>query len=158
MRVNKFRPHVLVLPEDRANSEIATGFQLSLDSPSRIQVLPEAGGWHKVLDIFRSDHIGDMNRVPNRYMILLIDFDGDGTRFDDARRCIPPHLSDRVFILGTWTEPDKLKSGLGSYEQIGAGLARDCRQDTGGIWSHELLRHNDTELARLRQRVRPILF
>jgi hypothetical protein len=37
-------------------------------------------------------------------------------------------------------------------------MARDCRDDTDNIWRHELLQHNAGELARLRQRVRPILF
>jgi hypothetical protein len=37
-------------------------------------------------------------------------------------------------------------------------MAQDCRDETGTIWGHELLRHNAGELARLRDHVRPILF
>jgi hypothetical protein len=29
--VNKYQPHFLVLPEDRANSQVANGFLLNLD-------------------------------------------------------------------------------------------------------------------------------
>ncbi len=36
--------------------------------------------------------------------------------------------------------------------------AQDCREDTDTIWGHDLLRHNASELARLRHQVRPILF
>jgi hypothetical protein len=59
-------------------------------------------------------------------MVLLIDFDGQASRVDDAKRTIPERLSDRVFILGAWTTPERLKSvGLGTYETIGSALARD---------------------------------
>jgi hypothetical protein len=55
-------------------------------------------------------------------------------------------------------EPEDLKPELGSYETIGSALAQDCREETDTTWNHELLRHNSEELARLRVRVRPILF
>lgn len=46
--LNKYLPHVFVLPGDRANREIAIGFRLALDpsSAARIQVLAEVGGWN----------------------------------------------------------------------------------------------------------------
>ena len=92
-------------------------------------------------------------------MILLIDFDGNSDRLKLARLRIPQHLSDRVFVLGVLTEPEKLKSaGLGTYEIIGREIATKCRENADAIWSHELLRHNAGEVARLRQHVRPILF
>jgi len=55
------------LPEDRANRQIANGFQMALDwqVQGRIQVLPEAGGWSKVLDVFESDHIRAMDNNGN---------------------------------------------------------------------------------------------
>jgi hypothetical protein len=124
-----------------------------------VHIQEVAGGWLKVMEHFVSDHIADMTNVQDRYMILLIDFDGDGRRMEAAKRHIPQHLSDRVFILGTLTEPEDLKASRKSpYEQIGAAMALDCRQDTDTIWSHELLQHNAGELTRLRQPVRPILF
>lgn len=53
MSVNKYRPHVFVLPEDDANRQIAIGFSLDegLDARS-IQVLPSVGGWTRVRDEF----------------------------------------------------------------------------------------------------------
>jgi len=65
---------------------------------------------------------------------------------------------DRVFILGAWTEPEDLKADLGSYETIGLAMAKDCREETNRIWRHDLLRHNTSEIDRLRRLVRPILF
>jgi len=161
MGVNKNQPHVFVLPEDDANYQLATGFRLSLDWSvlGRIRVLPVAGGWLRVLERFLSDLVVDMERYPDRFTVLLIDFDGDAGRLNTAKNRIPDNLTERVFILGAWSEPEELKkAGLGSYEAIGSAMAQDCRDGTGTTWDHELLRHNAGELARLRERVRSILF
>src|SRR5216684_4359109 len=72
---------------------------------------------------------------------------------------IPERLSDRVFILGALTEPENLKSaGLGSYKTIGKAISKDCREETDTLWGHDLLRPNASEISRLREHVRPILF
>jgi hypothetical protein len=161
MSVNKHRPHVVVLPEDDANRQLAIGFVLELD-PSvlrNIQVLEVAGGWKVLLNRFESDQVADMAKYPDRYMVLLIDFDGKAERLSYATGKIPAHLRDRVFVLGALSEPEALRGALpGSYETIGKMLAKDCREETDAIWSHDLLLHNASELSRLRQRVRPILF
>jgi hypothetical protein len=100
-----------------------------------------------------------MDRYPNRFMVLLIDFDGHEDRLAYAKKVIPERLTERVFILGVLTEPEDLKrAGLGSYETIGQDLAKECREETDAIWAHELLRHNSGEIDRLRGRVRPFLF
>jgi hypothetical protein len=154
---NNYRPHFKVLPEDDANRQMANGFVLEF--PTRqIQILPVAGGWLRTVECFNSDHVGYMESLPNRFMILLIDFDGQETRLEEVRARIPAHLTQRVFILGAWTDPEALKGDLGPYETIGLKLAIDCREDTDTTWGHALLRHNAAELARLREQVRPILF
>jgi hypothetical protein len=99
-----------------------------------------------------------MDRYPARFIVLLIDFDGREDRLQDAKTRIPERLSDRVFILGAFSEPEALKANLGYYETIGLAMARDCREATNTTWGHDLLRHNATELDRLREHVRPILF
>lgn len=160
MSVNRYQPHVLVLPEDDANRQIANGFHLQIDLAlqRRMQVLPVAGGWNDVLDQFRSEHISELTRHPNRVMVLLIDCDGDADRRRVAKTSIPPTLTERVFILGVLTEPEQLKPDLGSYEQIGSALASDCRDGTNQTWGHHLLQHNASEIDRLRASVQPILF
>lgn len=161
MSVNKYQPHALILPEDDANRQIANGFQLSLPQSAlkTVQVLPPADGWREVLIRFESDHVAYMDRNVHRSIILLIDFDEDSTRLDVVRNCIPQRLRDRVFVLGAWNEPEKLKSeGLGTYEQIGSAVGEGCREDNQKVWDHRLLRHNEGELRRLREHVRPILF
>jgi len=159
MSVNKDRPHVLVLPEDKANLQLATGFHLEVASIRQMQVLSVAGGWNAVLELFQSDHVSEMDRHPLRFMVLLIDFDSKEDRLNDAKAAIPNHLTDRVFILGVWSEPEALrKATLDSYETIGGKLAKDCREETDTTWQHDLLKHNVSEFDRLREHVRPILF
>lgn len=159
MSVNKYLPHVLVLPEDDANRQLANGFQLdqSLET-RRIQVLPEARGWENVLNCFEAVHLQEMDRYPCRLMVLLIDFDGRNERLDRAKAIIPERLKERVFVLGAWTEPEELRQNLGSYETIGRAMAEDCRNNTEKTWTHRLLSHNASELDRLRTHVRPVLF
>ena len=71
----------------------------------------------------------------------------------------PPVACDMLVSVGTLTEPEALKSaGLGSYETIGKALAKDCREAADTTWGHPLLRHNASEINRLSQHVRQILF
>jgi len=159
MSVNKHRPHVLVLPEDDADRQLANGFHLALGSPRQIQVLPEIGGWGKVLDRFNSDHVRDMSGLPHRSVVLVIDFDGDLSRLEKAKESIPVELADRVFVIGVLSEPEVLKADLCcSLEAIGVAMASDCREGTSTTWGHPLLQHNAGEIERLHRRVRPVLF
>jgi len=69
--MNKYRPHVLVLPEDDANRQIANGFLLwpSLKDQN-IQILPSAGGWTAVRDKLHT-LLPDISKYPDRIMVLL---------------------------------------------------------------------------------------
>jgi hypothetical protein len=160
MSVNKDLPHVMVLPEDDANRQLANGFWQEVDWNRQrpMQVLAEAGGWNEVLALFRSEHVSYMDRWPSRFMVLLIDFDSKEDRLNNAKAAIPERLADRVFVLGAWSEPEALRADLGPYEKIGSDMAKDCRDGTDTTWGHRLLRHNAGELDRLRQHVGPILF
>jgi hypothetical protein len=160
MSVNRYQPHVLVLPEDDANRQLANGFIQDQDvSTRRIQVLEPAGGWMRVLECFKSDHVRAMETCPLRSMVLLIDFDGKKDRMNLAKEVIPSHLTERVFVLGVLTEPEDLrKASLGSYETIGRAMAKDCREETDTTWGHDLLQHSAGEIGRLRDSVRPFLF
>jgi 5S rRNA maturation endonuclease (ribonuclease M5) len=167
MRVNKYQHHVLVLPEDDANRQIANGFILNsnVNEPA-IQVLPIADGWGKVVDNFKDNHVSEMRRFPKRMIVLLIDFDRQGERLSYVKSQIPEDLQDRVFILGVLSEPEDLKRirkkfesiGTGKLEQIGETLANDCFNNTNELWGHDLLKHNTTELDRMILSVKPFLF
>ena len=49
--VNKDHLHVIVLPEDHANLQLANGFhkEVAYTRERQMQVLPVAGGWMRVL-------------------------------------------------------------------------------------------------------------
>jgi hypothetical protein len=161
MSANKDQPHVLVLPEDDANRQLAFGFylQIDLNRQRRMQILRPAQGWIKVADEFVSVHVREMRACPLRFMVLLLDFDSDIERLERVRARVPADLTERVFIIGALSDPEALRQAIHrSPEKIGSALAQDCREDTDTIWGHELLRHNASELDRLRRDVRPILF
>ena len=160
MSVNKYQPHVFVLCEDDANRQIANGFLLDPSLNGRnIQILEPAGGWRHVLDDFTNTHVDTMSKYPHRYMILVIDFDGVENRLQKVREIIPQDLVDRVFVLGALIEPEGLRTAnLGTWENIGQNLARDCRENTTITWSHKLLMHNADELKRIIPILKPILF
>lgn len=160
MRINKYQPHLLVLPEDDANRQIATGFMLDINlNISAIQVLPASGGWKKVLEDFGKVHFPEMRNLPQRNIVLLMDFDRDENRLSYVKSQIPEELKDRVFVLGVFSEPENLRSEIKrSFENIGEALAKDCADNTNELWGHELLKHNKTELDRMILAVKPFLF
>ena len=160
MSVNKYLPHILVLPEDEADSDIANGFLLHHQLNDRsIQVLPYVGGWQVVVEKFTKSFITTMRQYPQRRMVLLIDFDTNDDRFEYVSQHIPGDLKDRVFVLGILDEPETLKRSLGqSFEAIGEALAANCADNTDGLWNHDLLKHNRPELERMMVSVKPFLF
>ena len=161
MSVNVYKPHVLVLPEDDADRQIANGFLLDPSVKIRnIDVLKPSGGWGKVLGSFNDDHVNGLRKYPHRHLVLLIAFDGQV----EARRAqfveqFPDDLRDRVFLLGTRNEPEPLRKQCGdSLENIGKQLAGECYRDEAILWSHEFLEHNAKERQRLNDKVKSILF
>jgi len=66
MSVNKAKPHVLVLPEDDANRQLAKEFHLQVDWAQfrQMHVLNPAGGWTKPLEQFQSNHVVEMQKYP----------------------------------------------------------------------------------------------
>lgn len=144
----------MILPEDAANAEIANGFLLGgvpATNYGKIQILPEAGGWSAAVDRFCNNEAAAMRKFDQRAMILLLDFDNDSGRLAHIKGRIPVDLSNRVFILGVKSEPEGLKRALNEHlEQLGSIMARDCRSPKAGIWEHELLIHNLSEINRLK--------
>src|SRR5882724_11324839 len=115
MSVNKEQHHLMILPEDHANRQLAVGFRLEIDPDKQrqIRVLEEADGWIKVFKTFESEHVTLMDKCRNRFMVLLIDFDGDPNRRENAiRKYIPERLIDRVFVLGSPIEVEDLNRDL----------------------------------------------
>jgi hypothetical protein len=160
MSRNRHQPHLLVLPEDDANRQIAIGFLLdSKLNSSAIQVLPEARGWKNVVETFTNSYASTMRQYSHRMIVLLIDFDDNENRLVYVKQHVPNDLEDRVFVLGVLSEPERLRSDIRkNFENIGETLANDCSDNTNKLWGHELLKHNKTELARMVPSVKPFLF
>lgn len=161
MSVNVYRPHVMVLPEDDANRQIVNGFLLDPSLNERaIQVLPVAGGWNKVYRDFEVSHVPQLRQYPNRHLVLLIDFDGlVADRMQLFQQICPADVRDRVYLLGAQDEPEPLRKERGvSLEKIGEQLGADCADGQSGLWAHDMLKHNQVELDRLIQNVKPFLF
>lgn len=162
MSINKYRPHILVLPEDDANRQLANGFLLNPNLNERaIQVLPPAGGWTKVVEQFVRDYANTMRKWPYRQILLLIDFDQHENRLSYVNTQIPGDLKERVFVLGIQSEPERMRrkiAGLNTLEDIGQALARDCYDNTYKIWGHDLLKHNKAEVDRMIFSAKPYLF
>jgi hypothetical protein len=157
---NREKPHLLVLPEDRANAQIVNGFLLDGAVDARkISLLKEAGGWGEVLAKLQKDYAPHLRTYPEAHILLLIDFDDRDDRAIEARKSIPGDLSKRVFILGAKSTPEEFKKRVKiSFEKIGQSLARDCQTESQGLWEHDLLKHNSDELVRLKNAVCPFVF
>lgn len=161
MSVNRHKPHVLIIPEDRADASIATGFiNHHLVNLPAIQLMPVANGWRGVLSTFETEYVSYLQKYSRGHVILLIDFDNQfearRKRFDDA---VPEVLKQRVFVIGVKDNPEVLKRELGKgLEEIGSGLAEDCANGTYTLWEHEHLKDNAAVLARLNETVKPFVF
>lgn len=159
MSVNREKPHFLILPEDNANERIANGFFLvDKFAKSNCQVLPAQKGWPSIRDSFPTNHNARLKKYPKAIMLLLVDFDnhGEDERIGQVEEFVDPAVADRVFVLGAKSEPEELKKVFGSYEKIGKALAKECVEGTSHTWNHELLVHNQREIARMQPHIATI--
>jgi hypothetical protein len=161
MSVNRYRPHVFVIPEDDADRQIADGFVLHPRVTTRqVQVIEPPGGWMRVLDTFRKEYVRLIQQNAHTHVVMVVDFDGEV----EGRRAkfeagTPTDVHARVFVIGPRETPETLRKSLNiGYEDIGRALADDCDRDRTDMWHHELLRHNEAERLRLFQTVKPFLF
>jgi hypothetical protein len=159
--MNKYVECVYVIPEDDADRQIADGFILHPRvKEARIQVLPPAGGWSKVLETFKDEYIPILGAHQSTHVVMLIDFDDQAARrraiFENE---IPAEFKSRVFVLGSKETPEALKRELNrSFEEIGKALAEECESGSTALWGHEQLSHNDADRQRLIATVLPFLF
>ena len=159
--MNKYAPHVYVIPEDDADRQIADGFVGHYAvNDMRIKVMPLARGWPNVLATFHDEYIQTLRNYPLAHVVLLIDFDDEvEKRKATFEQAIPNDLKSRVFVVGAKDNPETLKKVMQiSLEEIGKTLAVDCNLGTVQHWSHDQLQHNDTERQRMVQILKPFLF
>ena len=157
---NKYLPHLHIIPEDDANRQLANGFLLDTSKINmrQIDVLANAGGWRNAVSKIPSSQL---DRFPERRLLLLIDFDGDvASRKSTILNEVPTEVRERVFLIGVSSEPEALKKALGqlSYERIGKVLFAECADESHLHWGDALLAHNKDELTRLKSSVKSLIF
>jgi hypothetical protein len=158
--MNKYRPHVVVIPEDDANRQIANGFVLHHAIATRaVGVMPPAGGWGNVLSVFTEQYIRYLRTYGAAFAILLVDFDDADDRRARCEQCIPDDLKPRVFVVGARHEPEAVKRDVrGSLEEIGTQLAEECYRERYELWVGQHFDHNSAERQRLAAAVKAIVF
>lgn len=157
--MSEYQPVVFVVPEDRANLDVANGFLLDPGVRLRaVKLARVARGWTAVREELLGSIAPKLRQNTRAFAVLLVDFDGQTNRREMVLSGLDPSLADRVFVLGSLTEPEPLKRDLGSFETIGKRLARDCAEGTSTAWGHALLKHNEAALVRLRPVLHPVLF
>lgn len=157
MSTNNYRPHLLIIPEDAANVDLALGVSLSANvKRHRITIERAAGGYLKALEKYKADIDASMRQFTQRLVVLLIDFDGEHDRFATMMERLPPEHKNRVFILGVFKEPEDLKRAFHykTLENLGGAMLDGCPKQMSAIWQHELLKHNQEELLRLKQEIK----
>lgn len=160
MSVNKARDHVFVLAEDDANRQLALGFATHPSVCNRcIQVMGPLGGWTHVRDGLRDDYANLLETNRHCHVVLLVDFDRRETRRGEILTGLPAQLADRVFVFGVWSEPERLRAELRiGFEAIGQAIAGECEAGTGDLLAHALLAHNQAEVARMIETIKPFVF
>jgi hypothetical protein len=168
MSGNREKPHMVILPEDRANEQIANGFKLSLNINYRaIRVEKPAGGWLTVVQKFKTELVPEMQKYPACVTVMLIDFDCKAGgfyqhRLNQVTKEIPEGLKNRVFVLGVLTEPEDIKDARNrerkTFEKIGETLAEGCPDSKNSLWKDVLMKHNEDQLQHILKSVRPFLF
>jgi len=162
--LNNFKPHMLLVPEDEALMNMAIGFAKTAGTG---QIRPErqAGGRDELLEQFCREEIPKLRRFPERFLILLTDFDNGGGNQQKLKEAIPADLIERVCILGPWTNAEVLRAELrelhlltpNSKERVGEVLAESCLGDDLTHWEVEQLKHLRDEVVRVQPRIHRIV-
>lgn len=159
MSPNRYQPHLLVIPEDKANQDIVNGFLLHVEYNARqLQVLGFANGWLKGKDKLLELSEDNLAKNKNAHALLLIDHDGDPDRGFNIKAQISDDVKDRVFVIGVLSEPEKLKSANQKYERIGGLIADGCKNNNSDFWQDGLLVHNLKEVQRLSEAFHDLFF
>jgi len=133
---NRHKWHIVVVPEDDATRQLGNGLSNAFPAiATRIKFLREAGGWTDAVATIKDL---ELDKYPNRRVLLIIDLDQDDTRLKFIRS--QPEISkfnNRIFILGSFiaaeyappenfpvTEPDKPR--IVDRNRVRAALPPHC--------------------------------
>jgi len=160
---NKYKPYLLILPEDQAVLNIVNGALEALEVKEAANVTTEEllAGWREVKSRMPEYHkLLTQNQLG--YLLIIIDFDKRPNRYEEVEQWIPKDIKKRCFILSCSGQPEELKREVGlPYDEIGQALVKDCPEAPAKIWKTPQLVHNlgdSGELHRFLICCRDILF
>jgi phosphoribosylformimino-5-aminoimidazole carboxamide ribonucleotide (ProFAR) isomerase len=152
MSVNKYKPHIILVPEDKATHRIATSFTTEMIATDpRWHVIEYQDGWPNVF-AYLKQQVPTQQAKSHRIVIAIIDFDGQAEqRRADLFGQIPESLHERVFLFGCRDEAEDLRRVHSkSLSEIGILMNKACLQGDFTHWENEQLAVNGHELIRLR--------
>lgn len=165
MAPNREKPHLFIVPEDKANSDVVNAFFRELEcrgaNPRQYQIVPPSGGWGEARRLLREEYLNSLMASALVHVLLIVDFDND----DPVQRRryildgIDESASGRVFVVGAADNPEALRADVKmKFQLIGETLANECFDDEIELWNHCQLSHNVSENQRLKTKLYEILF
>ncbi len=159
MGLNKHKPGLYVIPEDDADRQIANGFLEDFRVQNAFQVMPPAQGREKVLSQIIEVYVPILQKYKQLKVIGVLDFDGRKDRYEQKLQEIPNGVRERVFLLGTLNNPEKLKASAGlHFESLGEKLAQECCDANFELWNNEQLVFLKDEVLRAKEELWTVLF
>jgi len=113
----------------------------------------------KVQSVFETEYVALLRNSQNVHVVMIIDFDNDAGRREWFDQRIADDVKSRVFVIGSLDNAEALKRDLKStFEGVGKALARECQDSGLKLWKTSQLGHNDNDVRRLSEIVKPIVF
>jgi len=149
--VDKFKPHLFIVPEDDADRQIAVGFQMHLEAKGEMQIVDVARGWLKVVGVIKDEYVPLLKNNLNSHVLGIIDCDKDADRIAEQLENFPEDIRNRIFLLG-------VRSAKMHFAEIGEKLADECYKDELDLWNHEMLSYSSSEALRAKDVLRELVF
>lgn len=157
--MNKFKPHLFIVPEDDADRQIAVGFQMHLEAKGEMQIVDVARGWLKVVGVIKDEYVPLLKNNLNSHVLGIIDCDKDADRIAGQLENFPEDIRNRIFLLGVNENPQEFKrSAKMHFAEIGEKLADECYKDELDLWNHEMLSYSSSEALRAKDVLRELVF
>lgn len=146
---NKYRWHIVVIPEDDATRQLGNGLINTFpDIAKFIKVLPVTRGWKRAVECVESLNLKNFSQ---RRVLLIIDFDKNKDRLEAIKAKEDfSEFKDKIFIIGCFNEAEDLKRLVGrtNLEQVGQILGSDCE-----YWNNPLLLNCRDDACRLKEEI-----
>ncbi len=158
MSVNLFKPHLVILPEDEKNRDIALAVQRHLPRAfaNQIKIENPLRGWLKTLDAI------DLVYQPNKdeqYIVAVIDFDDN---LEERHQMIAKRFEENgynkghVFVIGAKSEAENVWQMPILQDKTLRLENEDYLKFTDRFWTSDQLVHNRATLEALCQMVHKV--